>query len=78
VATDVGAIPDIIENGETGLIVQSNNANALLEALIFLVNNVEIAMEMSKKAVDRTRKFFNWDSIIRKYEKICEELLRMN
>jgi len=75
VATNTGAIPDIMENGKSGLIVQPNDADALLQAFILLLNNEAMVMELGKKATQRVRKLFNWDNVVRKYEKICEELL---
>jgi len=76
VATNTGAIPDIIKKGESGLIIRPNDADALLQALVLLLNDEAMAMEMGKKAAERVKKLFNWNNIVRKYERICEELLK--
>jgi len=76
IATNVGAVPDIIKNGESGIIVRPNNVDALLLALTKLLNDETMRLEMGRRAAERVRKFFNWDNIVRKYEEICKKLLR--
>lgn len=48
IATDEGAIPEIIDDGVTGFIVDKNAPEQIAEKLEFLINNPEKRIEMGK------------------------------
>jgi len=49
ISTPVGGIPDVVKNGETGLIVPQRDPIALAEALNRLMNSAALRQEMGKK-----------------------------
>ena len=53
VATKVGALPEMIENGVSGLLVNPDNPKQLSDAILFLLNNEDrlAAMENNIKAI---------------------------
>lgn len=51
VATPVGAVPEVIQDGENGLLVPVADANALEEALVRLVTSQELRLKLSQKAI---------------------------
>jgi len=75
VATNVGAASDIILNGETGLLVEPRNVEALKDALERIINSRH-KMKMGEKAMRRVRKHFTWDAIISKCEKAYHSTLK--
>ena len=74
VATDVGAANDIILNGETGLLVEPKDVKALQKALEQVLKSSK-RTKMGDKALQRVRKYFTWDVIISKCEKVYYEAL---
>jgi len=76
VVSDTGAASDIIENGKSGLIVGVNDVGALLRALSLLLEDEKMALDMGKKARSRVGREFTWDRIVKRYEWICERLVR--
>jgi len=50
VASKVGAIPEIVLDGETGLLVEPGNADAIAKAVECLLRDAELRDEMGKKA----------------------------
>ena len=50
IASNVGGIPNIIEDGKTGLLVQPENPDLLAEAVIYLYKNSEIRNKLGKAA----------------------------
>jgi phosphatidyl-myo-inositol dimannoside synthase len=53
-----GGIPDIVEDGVTGLLVQHGDADGLAQALESLLGNSDLATEMGARGKDRvTQKF---------------------
>ncbi len=48
VATRVGGIPEIVKEGRNGVLVESENEDALAEAMIGLMNNPKLRNEYGK------------------------------
>lgn len=57
VATDVGAISEILENQKTGLIVPPADSLALTEAIVSLIKNPEFARQLGINAKEAVKKF---------------------
>jgi len=53
VATDEGAIADIIENGKTGFIVPKNNPQALAEKIAYMIDNPQQCQAMGKAGLQK-------------------------
>ena len=68
IATNVGGIPELMRDGETGFLIEKNNSNELFEKLSMLLNNLENANEMGVKGKEFVKNNFNW-------EKICNDFL---
>jgi glycosyltransferase involved in cell wall biosynthesis len=63
VGTKVGGIPEIIEDGKTGLLVESRDCRALAKALLELLSNEDLRMKMGKMGKERAESF-SWDTIV--------------
>ena len=48
VATNVGGIPELMKDEETGFLIEKNNPEELLDKLSLLFSNLEKAKEMGK------------------------------
>ena len=68
IATNVGGIPELMKDRETGFLIEKNNSNELFEKLSILLNNLENANEMGVKGREFVKNNFNWD-------KICNDFL---
>ena len=68
VATNVGGIPELMKDGETGYLIEKDNPEELFEKLSTLLNNLEKTKEMGKKGKEFVTKNFSWD-------KICNDFL---
>ena len=58
IATPVGAIPDMVEDGVSGLIIPDQDAKALAEAMQGFIEHPERISSMGEAALDRFRKYF--------------------
>ncbi len=74
VATCVGAAPDIIVDGETGLLVKPRSVDGLCEGLQKILAS-QYTGEMGKKALERIKEFFSWSTIASQWEKVYLEVL---
>ncbi len=62
IGTNVGGIPDVIKDGETGLLVPPRSSRAIADAVIKIFQNKELAHKLvggAKKELHR----FDWDRI---------------
>jgi len=74
-AADVRGSRDLIVNGETGLLVSSHDSDTLAEAVLSLIKDKRLAVQIGKRARDFTVKELDIKKIISKTVKIQEMLL---
>jgi glycosyltransferase involved in cell wall biosynthesis len=78
VATRVGGIPELVRDGETGLLVEQGNLEALTAALRQLLSNPPRAQQMGEKGRERTLARFSWkrhgDEMIQIYQSVLNSL----
>ncbi len=75
VATRVGGVPQVIENGVNGFLIEPANSRALVEKIKVLRENPALRKEMSVKATHLIKNRFNVYEWCRKVEKEYEILL---
>jgi glycosyltransferase involved in cell wall biosynthesis len=63
IATNVGGIPELMIDGETGFLIEKGNSKDLLIKLSILLNNLENSKQMGKKGREFVRNNFNLDKI---------------
>jgi glycosyltransferase involved in cell wall biosynthesis len=61
VATAVGGTPEIIRHRETGLLVPPKDSRALVQAIIEVLTNQELANSMRQKALIEAQSNFSWE-----------------
>lgn len=74
VAFRVGAIPEVVENGLTGLLVEPDHTQ-LAEAVIALLEDEEMRRKMGREARNRVSQLFSWRRMVEKTLKVYEEVL---
>jgi glycogen(starch) synthase len=74
VATRVGGLPEVVVHGETGLLVESENSDALAEAILFLLNHPDTARKLGGAARDRAQIVFNWERHVDAYDALYQKL----
>ncbi|HYE23333.1 MAG TPA: glycosyltransferase family 4 protein [Candidatus Paceibacterota bacterium] len=65
VASNVGGIPEIIEDGRTGMLVPSGDVNALEEALRAYLENTELGERMAGALKEHVRMHFSKERMMR-------------
>jgi len=64
VASAVGGIPDVVVDGESGLLVPEKNPEALTQALLRLRDEEGLAERLVSGARQRIQEQFSWDGIV--------------
>jgi len=75
IVTDVGAMPEIVDEGKTGLIVPPKDPESLAKAIIKLLKNNELRKQMGENAHTKLKKDLSWDKICKKTIKIYKKSL---
>lgn len=75
VAARVGGMTEVVEEGKTGLLFESDDVSGLAEVLLQLLSDAELRKSMGKAGRQRVLKLFSWDriteSMLRQYKNIC-------
>jgi glycosyltransferase involved in cell wall biosynthesis len=76
VAFTDGATPEIVKDGETGLLVPPGDVGALAQAILNLLGNEEQRQEMGRRGQERVKANFDVRPLTRRIEEIYQVLLR--
>jgi glycosyltransferase involved in cell wall biosynthesis len=74
VATRVGGVPDIVEDGRTGVLVDPGDAKALAGALRGLASDGSARREMGRRGRERARQF-SWEEILPQIKRVYEDAI---
>jgi glycosyltransferase involved in cell wall biosynthesis len=74
IATSGGALPEIVVDGETGLLVPMNDPTAMARAILELLSNRDCAEKLGVAARIRVRRLFSIDRTARNTEAIYDSI----
>ena len=76
IASDVGGIPELVINGQTGLLFSAKDTSALAEKILYVYNNAEEAEKMAMNGYEYFKKNFTSsamaDNTIRYYDSLVK------
>ena len=75
VATNVGGIPELIKNNETGFLVPSDDPQKIAESVNKLLENKQNANQFADAGYEFIKNNMTWDVILPKYIEFYENLL---
>jgi len=78
VGTNIGGIPELIKNNETGILIPPENPNELANAVNELLSDKETAKNLATRGNIFVKNNMTWDVIFPKYIKFYEDLLEKN
>ena len=73
VATRVGGIPELIDDGVSGLLVASKDSHALAIAILQLLRNDGLAKQLGRAARERVRAQFNFERLLSELDDLYTE-----
>jgi glycosyltransferase involved in cell wall biosynthesis len=73
-AAAVGGIPEVVEHGRTGLLVQPWNPSQIAEAILYLLDNEDIAKRMGKNGIEEAKKYSS-EVISKKYIEVYTQVI---
>lgn len=76
IASRAGGFTDIVADGETGILVPPHDAQALYQAMNYLLANPKVAEEMGQKGYERWEQNFTPEVVVPQIEELYESLTR--
>jgi glycosyltransferase involved in cell wall biosynthesis len=74
VSSNIGGIPDVVKDGENGLLVKPNDTKELANAIIYLLKNEYLRKEMGENGREKLERY-SWETIADKTENVYKEVL---
>jgi glycosyltransferase involved in cell wall biosynthesis len=78
VATRSGAIPETVQDHQTGFLVSKNDPDALAGGILKLLHDDDLRAKMGRAARDWVHGNFTWDRIAEKMYRCCSDLCALN
>ena len=75
VSTPVGAIPEVIDDGKNGFLIELGNCKALAEKIVVLAQNENIRREMGRYNQQKIMNQYDMSAIARKLSHVYSQLL---
>jgi len=76
IASRIGGIPEIIEDGKTGMLIKPEDPSELSRSILCLFHNKETSRRMGKLGRERAKNIYDKELTSQKIENIFEELSR--
>ena len=72
IATNVGGIPEIMENGKSGFLVEQGDYEMIIEKILYMLENEKNARRMGQYGRTFVEKKFSWNNIVKEFVKNIE------
>jgi glycogen synthase len=76
VATNVGGLPEVVEDGVTGILVPPGNSQELGDAILRLLRDPELSARMGQAGRERVRSEFTVDRVVSQTLAVYESVIR--
>lgn len=75
VGTRVGGMQEIVQDRETGLLVEAENSQEMSIAIRYLLEHPQTAIRFGQQAYLRVRESFGWEQHIQAYDRLYQKLI---
>jgi glycosyltransferase involved in cell wall biosynthesis len=75
VATQVGGVPELVEDGITGLLAPAGDDASLADCVLRLARDPQFCRQMGRLARERAQRFFSESQMHAHYHHLYEEML---
>lgn len=76
IASNIGGIPEVIVDGETGLLVPSKNSEVLAKAIIRLSKDKKLAEKLSQAGYEKAHLDFGIETMVNNISSVYQEMIK--
>ena len=73
IATNVGGIPEIVDDERTGFLVKRNDDEKIVQNIKKILSNQYLIEQITNNALENVKEKYSWDIIAKKFVKILEK-----
>lgn len=77
VATNVEGVPELVRNGETGMLVEPRNIQAIADAIVQVLQDPELAARLGRAGRQKITESFQYEKMVKEIEFVYDELMRL-
>jgi glycosyltransferase involved in cell wall biosynthesis len=77
IATRVGGIPELVEDGENGFLVPPKDVNSLADAIDKLVSDAELREKFGRRSYEKSMKLNTWEECDERIFKLLQNNLSL-
>ncbi len=75
IATSVGSLTEMVEDKEDGILIESDDLEGLVEALLFLYHHDDVRRQMGKKGRKKAVEKYSQEKMLEKYAEMFDRLV---
>ena len=76
VATRVGGLPQLVQSGENGVLIDERDSDALADAIVTLARDPELRLRLGENGRELVRESMSWDIVAERFEAVYEYAVR--
>lgn len=74
IATDIGGLPEIIDNEVNGILVEPQSSKELADAILQLAEDKMLRRNLGEKGLEKVTREFTWDSIAERTQLVYDSI----
>ena len=75
IVSKVGGLPEVVEHGKTGFIVDKKNPLSIADALISLIEDKTLRDSMGKNGIEKVKKEYDWNESVNKMISVYKNIM---
>ena len=75
IATRVGGIPDLVKDGETGLLVEPGSVDELTQGIKKLIEDDDLRKKLANNSFEEAKKY-TWGRVVEEFENLIERIVK--
>lgn len=75
VVSDAGGLPEVVRDGQTGIVTCTNNADSLAWGIVKVLQNPDYAQKLVENAYQDLERRFSWSQLARQTETVYQQVL---
>tara|TARA_Y100000746_G_C15257325_1_gene348163 strand:+ start:17 stop:679 length:663 start_codon:yes stop_codon:yes gene_type:complete len=73
VVTNVGGLPEVVEDGKCGYVIQKNDIQGFAKSVNQLLEDKDLRKRMGEAGIKRYNNYFNVSQMVEKYERLIKD-----
>ena len=73
IATNVGGLPEVVQNGENGFLIEPRNSEEIAEKILLILRDNRLRERISRNNKEKSKEY-GWETIVKRLEEVYQRL----